>query len=276
MSSFPQCRELEGATTVRPLLNTPNPNQQVVIMAQNPSSLQPKVDYAKRFSKKFMLSLSFLQLLSAALAITTQMILLSTDKTGDAGFVATGIWCGVVYGLSGFFGVLASLRPSKSTIVTFMVLTIIASIFCLPGFLIPSLLMESRRHYYDSSSAALGHGMIVMQIVVSLVQAGVAIASSVMTCKAVCHCCRPMREHRAVNYTYNPGNGLTNMEMANQPNVPPQQQPGYVTIPMSQLQAAGGSMTLPTVPTAPEASVRDTVHSSAPGASAPPKYEKRC
>ena len=43
MSSFPQCRELEGATTVRPLLNTPNPNQQVLIMAQNPSSLQPKV-----------------------------------------------------------------------------------------------------------------------------------------------------------------------------------------------------------------------------------------
>jgi len=274
MSSFPQCRELESATTVRPLQNTLKSNQQVLIMSQNPSSLQPKVDYSKRFSKKFMLALSFLQLLSAALAISTQMILLSTDKPGGAGFVATGIWCGIIYGLSGFFGVLASLRPSKSTIVTFMVMTIFASIFSFPGFLIPSLLMPSPSRFI--SSRGVGHGMIVMQIVISLVQAGVAIASSVMTCKAVCHCCRPMREVRAVNYTYNPGNSLTNMGMVNQPNVLPQQQPGYVTIPMSQLQAPGGSMTLPTVPTAPEASVRDTVHSSAPGTSAPPKYVKRC
>ena len=90
MSSFPQCSEIEGATTMRPLLNTPNPTQQVVIMAQSPPSLKPKVDYSKRFSKEFMLSLSFLQMLSAALAITTQMILLSTDEPEAVGYVVQG------------------------------------------------------------------------------------------------------------------------------------------------------------------------------------------
>ena len=51
MSSFPQSSVLDGATTMGPLLNTPNPTQQVVIMAQSPPSVKPKVDHTKRISK---------------------------------------------------------------------------------------------------------------------------------------------------------------------------------------------------------------------------------
>jgi len=88
MTSFPQCGVLDGATTMRPLLNTPNPNQQVVIMAQSPASVKPKVDYTKRISKEFMLLLSCLQLLSGFLAITTEIVFLTRERYN---FFATGI-----------------------------------------------------------------------------------------------------------------------------------------------------------------------------------------
>ena len=272
MSSFPQCSGLDGATTMRPLLNTPNPTQQVVIMAQSPPSVKPKVDYTKRISKEFMLLLSCLQLLSGFLAITTEIVFLTREKYN---FFATGIYCGILYGLSGFIGVFASLRPAKSTIVSFMVMTIISSLFCLPGLVIPSIIMWPHlRHNAIDDQPAIGHAMLVMQMVIAIVQAVAAVASSVITCKAICHCCRPMREDRAVRYTYYPGSSATNIGMANQPNVLFQQQPSYVTIPMSQVQtaeASGGSMTVATIP---QASASDTVQSSAPAASAPPKYEE--
>jgi len=252
--------------------NTANPTPPVIIMVQAPTSVKPKVDYAKRFPKKFMITLSSIQLVMGALAIITQIIGLST-RDPDAHYVGTGIWCGVFFGLSGLFGVIASLKPSFSTIVTFMVMTIIASVFSLPLLIISSLSTAFTRpysysyRYYDG----LKHSMFAIQIVISLLQAGAAIASSVMTCKAVCSCCRPMREDGVVYYTNNGGSNATNMGMTNQPIVMPQQQPGYVTIPISQIQAAaasGGAMALPT-----EASIPGLVHPSAPATTPPPKYE---
>ena len=230
MTSFPQCGVLDGATTMRPLLNTPNPNQQVVIMAQSPASVKPKVDYTKRISKEFMLLLSCLQLLSGFLAITTEIVFLTRERYN---FFATGIWCGILYGLSGFIGVFASLRSAKSTIVSFMVITIIASLFCLPGLVIPSIIMWPHLRYTAiDDQPAIGHAMLVTQMVIALVQGIAAIASSVMTCKAIFNCCRPMRENRAVNYAYYPRSSETNMGTANRSNVLPQQQHGYVTVPM--------------------------------------------
>ena len=58
-----------------------------------------------------------------------------------------------------------------------------------------------------------------------------------------------MRESGVVYYTNNGGSNATNTGLMNQPIVMPQQQPGYVTIPISQIQAAaasGGAMALPT------------------------------
>ena len=78
MSNLTQTSVSEGASSNRTLLNTPNPTQHVVMMAQSSSSIKPKVDYAERFPKAFMLSLSILQLLNSAVVITTQIVLLSS------------------------------------------------------------------------------------------------------------------------------------------------------------------------------------------------------
>ena len=299
MSNLTQTSVSEGASTNRPLLNTPNPTQQVVMMAQSSSSIKPKVDYAERFPKAFMLSLSILQLMNSAAAITTQIVLLSTPFLFKFYGRATGIWCGVFYGLSGFLGVFASLRPSKPTIVAFMVTSIIASIVCLPGLILPFYDSEGRaymeawnflfekegsevRNYQKLELSGLGHAMIVIQIAITFVQAGVSIASwvtcMVTTCKAVSPPHQPMREDRTVNDThdhiYDPVSDAPNMGMENQQNFLPQQQSGHVTIPMRQLQAAGASGASMTQATNPEVSVTGIVLSSASEPAAPPKYEK--
>ena len=197
-----------GVTTMRPLPKTPNPTFQEklkqliptkVIMERCPPLMKPKVDYAKRFSKEYLLLLSCLQSLCGFLAVTTEIVFLTRERRH---LYATGIWCGFLYGLSGFIGVFASLRPSKSTIVSFMVMSIVASLFCIPGLVFPSTFMWPHlRSNAKDDAPAIGHAMLVMQLVITPVQAVVAIASSLMTCKAICGCCRPRREDRSVNYT---------------------------------------------------------------------------
>ena len=189
-----------NVTTIRPLPNTPNPTQQVAIMTQSPTSVKPKVDYAKRFSQEFTLFLSCLQMLSAFLAITTEIVYLTAERSIP---FATGIWCGILYGLSGFTGVFASLRPSKLIIVSFLVMAIIASLFSLPGLIFPSMFMYCHvfRVHPCHRVSGVAHAMLVSQMVIASVQAVAAVTSSVMTCKAICGCCRPKREDRAVKYT---------------------------------------------------------------------------
>ena len=78
MSNLTQSSVSEGAFITRLLVNTHNPFQQVEMMSQSCSSIKPKVDYAERFPKAFILSLSCLQLLNSAAAIITDIVLLSS------------------------------------------------------------------------------------------------------------------------------------------------------------------------------------------------------
>jgi len=256
---------LGAAAPTGPQQNVTNPAPPVIIMVQAPAPVKQKIAYEQRFPKKFTITLSSIQLVMGALAIITQIVGLSV-RYPDAHYVGTGIWCGIFFALSGLFGIIASLKPSFSTIVTFMVMAIIASVFSFPLLITSSIFTATHTRYiYDG----LKHAMFAIQIAISLVQAGAAIASSVMTCKAVCSCCRPMRESGVVYYTNNGGSNATNTGLTNQPIVMPQQHPGYVTIPISQIQAAaasGGAMALPTDTTIP-GSVN--VKAESP----PPKYE---
>jgi len=267
MSNIPQSVLPDGVPSMGQPQNIANPTPPVIIMVQAPAPMKPKIDYGKRFPKNLMLTLSSIQLVMGCLAVITQIIGLST-RYPDAHYVGTGIWCGIFYGLAGLFGIIASLKPSFSSIVTFMVMTIIASVFCIPLLISSSLSTAFTNNYYRDLNG-LKHAMFAIQIVISLMEAGAAIGSSVMTCKAVCSCCRPMREDGVVYYTNNGQVNATHAGAVNQPVVMPPQQPGYVTIPISQIQAAaasGGAMALPT-----EASIPGAVNIAA--TTPPPKYE---
>ena len=262
---------LDSAAPTTSLQSAPDTAPPVTIMVQAPALVKQKIAYEQRFPKKIMMTLSYIQLVMGALAIITQIIGLSV-RHPEAHYVGTGIWCGIFFTLSGLFGIIASTKPSFSSIVTFMFMAIIASVFCIPLLVMSSIFTAvasgSRYHYYYYYDG-LKHAMFAVLIVISLVQAGTAIASSVMTCKAVCTCCRPMGESGVVYYTDKSGNHQTNSGLTNQPIFVPQLQPGYVTIPISQIQgvaASGGAMALPT-----DMSIPRSVNVGAE--SLPPKYE---
>lgn len=265
MEYLPHQVSPQGSTTVGSGQNMVNPTPPVIIMVPTPVQKQ-KIPYEQRFPKKIMLTLSSIQLLMAALAIITQVIGLST-RYPEAHYVGTGIWCGVLFGLSGMFGTIASLKPSFGMIVTFMVFTIIAAVFCLPLLVVSSMSTAFGRRWSRRNGQDIRLAMFAIQIAISLIQVIAAIASSVMTCKALCSCCRPKRESGVVYYTNN-GGSAEGTNVSSRPIVLPQQQPGYITIPISQIQAAaaGGAMAIPR-----EALVPGITNGNAE--SPPPKYE---
>ena len=108
--------------------------------------------------------------------------------------------------------------------------------------------------------------MFKIQIIISLVQAVAAIASSAMACWAICGCCGSNEESGVVYYTNREANGMNNL--ASQQIVSQQLHPGYVTIPISQIQEAalGGA-------TAPPAETPLRGNPRADADTPPPKYE---
>ena len=100
---------LESAPSVCNAIRTA---PQVVIMVPTSSAVKPRVQYEEKFPKKVVICLSSVQLCMAFLAIITQIILHSVSSPGVA-YVGAGIWCGILYGLSGLFGILAARKPSN-------------------------------------------------------------------------------------------------------------------------------------------------------------------
>ena len=268
MAFIPQSSGLQQASPSHPIQNLGNTvSPPVIVMVPAPAPARQKIPYHQRFPKKSMLTLSAIQLLMAVLAIITQVIGLSTRRP-DIHYVGAGIWCGIFFALSGVFGTIASRKPSFGWIVTSMVFSIISASFCLPLLFISSIgTAIASDHYYGSNYVALAVSAI--QIVISLLQAAASITSAVMSCKAVCKCCGPKRESGAVYYN-GTGGSHTNNAITQQRTMPGQQ-PGYITIPMSQIQAvaaSAGAAALPTSTMTPSAE-----GTNASGYSPPPRYE---
>lgn len=265
MEYIPQQSIPQGVTSFGTAQNV-NTAPPVIIMIPT-APVKQKVQYEKRFPKKIMLALSSIQLAMAILGIITQIVGLST-RYPEAHYAGAGIWCGLFFGFSGFFGILASFKPSFSTIVTFMVFSIIAAAFCLPLLVISSIGTAHTAHSYSyrSSGRDLRHVMFAIQIIISLIQVVAAIASSAMTCKAICSCCRSSKESGVVYYTNNGATGLNNI--TSQQISSQQLQPGYITIPISQIQAAAAAGRT-ALPTETPLSDNPTTDADTP----PPKYE---
>ena len=245
---------------IQNLVNTAPPP--AIVMAPTPAPVRETIPYAQRFPKKFMLILSSIQLAMAVLAIISQVIGLSVRYPGpEVHYVGTGIWCGVFFALSGLFGTIASTKPSFGWIVTFMVFAIISASLCLPMLVLSSIGMTIRptqcydyddNDYYDCHDNTLKRAAHVILVAVSLIQAAAAITSAGMTCRAVC--CGSKGKSRVVYYNGSAGSNANNG--INQRITMPDRQRGYITIPMSQVQA------VPTPATAPLSSDQTTYTSS--------------
>jgi len=193
-----------------------------------------KTDYTKRFQKTPVLILSVIQIKLCISAIITQVICLylfsSNQHYSYSQFfdvIGAGIWCGIIFGISGGFGVWAACRPANPSIITHMVFSIIAASFCIPLIVIASIsvVIDSDSYHYNRNDDKYNilvamHGI---QIILALIQAGVSITSSVYDCRVVC--CG-QENHGTVYYAASGIGSNTNIGISTG-----QTQPGYITLP---------------------------------------------
>ena len=260
MAVIPNSSALKQASLSHPIQNPGNTAPPPVIGTfPTPAPVMQAKLYDQRFPKKFMVTLSLIQLVMAVLAILMQAVGSSTSYPGGLESEGAEIWCGIVvifFALSGVFGLIACSKPSFGWIVTFMVFSIISASFCLPLLVLSSIRTAITYHYF-------GHVVSAIQIAISLIQAAVAIVSAGMTCRAVCKCCGPRRECNAVCYNGSEG--------CNPNQTMPEQQRAYITIPISQIEvfvASAGATEMPTMSMIPVTTDTDGLDNSPP-----PEYE---
>jgi len=154
----------------------------------------------KLFPKKTILTCSILQLICAGTAAITQLILFAVDpdRYSSIADIGTGIWTGVLFGIAGGLGLNASQRTSHCSVIAFMVLSIIASLFAIPlivisGFGIGDL--ERRNSKYDFMRI-----LYSIQLLTGLLQGVVAITTAAFSCRVVC-CGRQRSNMGTVIYT---------------------------------------------------------------------------
>jgi len=192
-------------------------------------------DYSKIVPTNVLGLLGAIQLIIAAIAITSQIITMIHYDAFPLALIGTGIWSGFLFGLSGVFAMWAGVRPSLCSIITCMVFSIIAASICVPLIVLDSFSIalnvqplgvpdfpRGRPEYYETNVA-----MYSIQVIIGLVQACIAIGCSAMTCKATC-----CRQIEAGSVSYAPNAALNaNVQHIQMGQVHPG---GVFTIPINQ------------------------------------------
>ena len=245
------------------------------VMVQPKTITKHHIDYGKRLKKSFMFKVNAIKFLMGAAAIASQVIY-------DAHYKATGtlfIWYyfGNFYiSLAGFFGMITSVKPLFSTLCISTVMSIVSSLVCTPLLIASSIFTarESQKSFYHDTFKLV---LFVIQFAIGLIQACVAIASTVMASKAICNCSGNMNKRDKTYRDNNERSNAITRSIENRPIVYTPHQGGCITIPISQIQEAflyHGGMTSSTG-TADFGNVNDGKENAGEQylPSAPPDYE---
>jgi len=125
-----------------------------------PGYIRHKKYYANNFPGTAIITLSIIQILMGITAITAQALGGSESNNG------AGVWCGIVFGLSGIFGIVAWNNPTFSTILIYKIFNIMAMILCLPLITLPSFSGIFFVGYGLYNAILLAVGVIQMIVVV--------------------------------------------------------------------------------------------------------------
>lgn len=116
----------------------------------------------------------------------------------EVAVVGAGIWCGILFIISGVFGITASKYKTNCHIITFMVMSIISAVFIVFLLACSSAGINYDRytyryyHYYSDYSDSRDSGrngklaMNSLLLILSLVECVVAIWSSAICCAGLC------------------------------------------------------------------------------------------
>lgn len=169
---------------------SPKPN----IKPSIPSNLQlmdENIDpfYHRIYSRKVVVVLCYGQVVIAFLAIVSQFIGLAYPYEGY-GYANAGISCGIIFGISGLFGIWAGNHPSKCTIITHMVFAIISACFSILliiyAVIFSVVIADVSYPTYNEWEPDLNLGIFITLAVMGLIQSIISIATSALSCSVIC------------------------------------------------------------------------------------------
>ena len=163
-----------------------------------PGYIRNKRYYTEHLPGTTILTLSVIQILMAITSITVQAF--GQKSGGSSSNAGVGIWCGIVFGLSGIFGIIAWKNPSFSTILVYKIFNTLSLIFCLP--LITMFFFFGMVLMYNAILLAVG----VIQIIV------VIIAFSMIT-RVLCLPCDTYEDDDVLGYKKATANDGSHVEM---------------------------------------------------------------
>lgn len=252
-----------------------------IVITLDESKGNEKYRYGKLFPKRCMLTFGILQLICGGLVAVTQVILLLVVHSNirQHGFtnaflsaIGSGIWCGLFFGIAGILGIVASYKTSKSILVAYLVMSIIASAFVIPLMVFASFGISSNSWRYDADMTLC---LYSLQALIGFAQAVIAITSAGYSCRALC-CGGPKNSSAGGIVFYNQEAGSSNpaaitvIPLNNLPTSPAagSSNPSSITvIPINNLQTA---------PLAPEvqALLGATTNTTTTSDNPPPDYDK--
>ncbi|KAI0207190.1 hypothetical protein LSAT2_008209 [Lamellibrachia satsuma] len=101
--------------------------------------------------------------------------------------VGPGIWGGLFFILTGTFGVMAARQKTSCTIISFMVLSVLASsVFVLPLLVLSTIGLSTNGNYHRDRNTGMTVALLILLLILSLFETIIAIWSAVLGCKTVC------------------------------------------------------------------------------------------
>merc|ERR1712062_646783 len=135
-----------------------NGNQPTMTVPKNPElKAMEKARIEKLFPKKMRKILGFIQLYLGGIAGLLQIILVGMESTHFGYAFGEGIWCGLVIGIAGGIGWIATNNsPSRRSIKVLLILNIFAGIFAQISIFFSwyGVLESRRRSFYDGVTVA--------------------------------------------------------------------------------------------------------------------------
>ena len=166
--------------------------QNIIVHSNQVASSQTNIDspYFSIFSRNLIIVLSYVQAVMSCLAIFSQIVGMSYPlSNGVLAYGSSGIWCGMLFGISGTFGIWAGYHPSGSAIIANLVFAMSSACICIPhiiGSVMCAIVIRSYGHGFPSygTKALVTLWMFIGLAVVGFAHALLSLSSS--ACTVIC------------------------------------------------------------------------------------------
>jgi hypothetical protein len=147
--------------------------------------------YKKNYPINIIRGLAITQIIVAFIAALTQIIGIAQDFERNE--IGTGIWSGLFFALAGALGIFSASKPTKCTVISFMVFNIISSLFALILVIFASIGLGNTRCYnyyyrdnYKCPDYSFAKAVLSIQVLIALIELAVSVVSAAVCCRAVC------------------------------------------------------------------------------------------